>query len=300
MVDRMRVLLTGATGQVGRELLAAFGPIADVVAPTRAELDLERPDTARAAIRSLQPDVVLNAAAYTAVDRAEGDVDRCTVVNVLGPAALAEEAARANALLIHYSTDYVFDGSKRSPYTENDDPAPLNVYGRTKLAGERALAAAGGPHLILRTSWVYGTTGTNFLRTMLQLASERPEIRVVHDQTGAPTWSRRLAWATTQLVARWRSSGDARASGVYHLSAAGCTTWYEFARAILPTSHQGHARTPVRLVPTTSREFVTPAARPSYSVLDNRKVQARFGVVMPDWRSDLHEVLKLLSADSPV
>jgi dTDP-4-dehydrorhamnose reductase len=297
MADRPRVLLTGATGQVGRELMAAFGPVANVLAPTRTELDLEHPETLRAAVRSLRPDIVLNAAAYTAVDRAEKDVERCTAVNALAPATLAEETARSNALLIHYSTDYVFDGTKRSPYVEDDDPAPLNVYGRTKLAGERAIAAAGGPHVILRTSWIYGTTGTNFLRTMLRLASEQPEIRVVHDQVGAPTWSRRLAWATAQLVARWPSAGGEEASGVYHLSAAGSTTWYEFACAILTSESGPHARRPVRVVPTTSREFVTPAARPSYSLLDNGKVRNRFGVVMPDWRSDLNEVLGRLPVD---
>jgi dTDP-4-dehydrorhamnose reductase len=295
MAERPIALVTGATGQVGRELCAILAEDFDVVAPARTTMDLEYPDSVRAAVRSVQPRVVVNAAAYTAVDRAESDVERCTAINSVAPGVLAEETRRVGALLVHYSTDYVFDGAKGAPYVEDDPPAPINVYGRSKLEGERAVAAAGGSHLILRTSWVYGTTGTNFLRTMLRLAAEWPELRVVDDQTGAPTWSRRLAKATATLVRRWLAQDERPESGIYHLTSSGSTTWYGFARAILVEHATVTGTLGVHVVPTTTAEFPTPAVRPRYSVLDNGKVRRRFGVVMPEWSADLAEVLRELS-----
>jgi dTDP-4-dehydrorhamnose reductase len=208
------ILLTGSTGQIGFELLRTLAPLGRVVAPPRAELDMGDPASLRAAVRNLRPDVVVNAGAYTAVDRAESEPDLCAAINAEAPRVLAEEAAALGALMVHYSTDYVFNGTKEAPYTEDDLPAPLSVYGRTKLAGEQGVATAGGRHLILRTSWVYGRRGANFLGTMLRLARERRELRVVSDQTGAPTRSRSIAEVTSALVARMCDGDDDAASGL--------------------------------------------------------------------------------------
>jgi dTDP-4-dehydrorhamnose reductase len=293
--DRPRILLSGATGQLGGELRETLARVGTVIAPSRAELDLTDEATLRQVIRSVRPDVLVNAAAYTAVDRAETDRERCALINAVAPGVLAEETARLGALLVHYSTDYVFDGTLARPYTESDECAPLNFYGRTKLEGERAITAVGGRHLILRTSWIYGLRGANFLRTMWRLALERAEIRVVDDQTGSPTWSRSLAEATAILVPRAYAVQDDTASGVYHLSSAGSTTWCSFARAILSRHDVPDGTMQPRVTPIRTEDYPTAARRPANSVLDCGRIRARFDVTIPDWQSDLERVLDALA-----
>lgn len=291
MSEPPRILLTGASGQLGWELHRLLAPLGEVVAPGRAGLDLENEAALRSAVRDSRPAAVVNAAAFTAVDRAEDEEDRAHAVNAVAPGVLAQEAARAGALMVHYSTDYVFDGSAGRPYREDDATAPLGVYGRTKLQGEAAVAAAGGPHLILRTSWLYGTRGHNFLRTMLRLAREREELRVVSDQTGAPTWSRMAAAATAAVLARLREDGrftlPVALAGVYHLSAGGETTWHGFARALLAADPARAEQRCARVVAIPTSEFPTPARRPAYSVLDNSRLAGAFGVRLPRWDRQL-------------
>jgi dTDP-4-dehydrorhamnose reductase len=282
------IVVTGATGQIGHEVVRELAPLGRVVGLTRAELDLARPAAIRKTIRTLRPRVIVNAAAYTAVDRAESEPELAGVINADAPAVLAEEARRLGALLVHYSTDYVFDGAKGAPYTEKDAPAPLNVYGATKLAGDQAIQAAGGAFVILRTSWVYGARGTNFLRTMLRLARERPELRVVNDQVGAPTSSRAIAAATARLV--WQTGGEP-AAGIYHLTAGGSTTWYDFARRILENDPQRDEQVCRDIIPISTAEFKALAKRPPYSVLDCAAIRDEFGLALPDWREQLALVL---------
>ena len=285
----MKILLTGRTGQVGWELHRCLAPLGEVLAPERAALDLARPDTVAAMVRSLRPDVIVNAAAYTAVDRAEGDPEACFTVNAGSVAVLAQEAARLGALLVHYSTDYVFDGAKRSPYVESDPTAPINTYGRSKLEGEQHIARSGCRSLILRTSWVYAMRGSNFVLTMLRLARERPQLRVVNDQVGAPTWARDIAQATRVALSR-----PAPLEGLFHVSSGGATTWFEFARRIFALS--GLA-TPVVPIPTS--EYPTPAARPAYSVLDSNCFAAATGLRIGAWGERLQACMSESdSADS--
>ena len=274
----MRILLTGAIGQVGWELRKTLAPLGEVAAFGRAELDLRDADRLREAVRAANPDVIVNAAAYTAVDKAESERDAAFAVNAAAPGILAEEAKRNGALLVHYSTDYVFDGAKAAPYVEDDATNPLNVYGASKLAGERAVAASGCRHLILRTSWVYGPRGSNFMLTMLRLAKERPELRVVDDQLGAPTSSLAIARATVQVL-------RPGAHGLYHLAAAGQTTWCGFARAILARAGSATPVTPIR-----TEDYPTPARRPRNSRLDCSRLRADFGVQMASWEEQLGEV----------
>jgi dTDP-4-dehydrorhamnose reductase len=274
----LKVLLTGANGQVGWELRKTLAPLGEVAAFGHAELDLFDTAGLRVAMRAANPDVIVNAAAYTAVDKAESERDAAFAVNALAPGILAEEARKSGALLVHYSTDYVFDGEKPAPYVEEDAPNPLNVYGASKLAGERAIAASGCRHLILRTSWVYGPRGGNFMRTMLRLARERRELRVVDDQVGAPTSSLAIARATAQVL-------RPGAHGTYHLSAAGHTSWCGFARAIL--ARAGIA-TPVTAIRTA--EYPTPARRPRNSRLDCARLRADFGLTLAPWEEQLAEV----------
>jgi dTDP-4-dehydrorhamnose reductase len=294
MSVRPRILLTGGTGQIGWEALRALAPLAEVVAPTRAELDLGDPVATRAAVAGLRPAAVVNCAAYTDVEHAEDDASAAQALNAEAPAVLAAAAARAGALMVHFSTDYVFDGASTVPYAEADEAAPLNVYGRTKREGELAVAAAGGPHLVLRTSWVYGLRGRNFLRTMLRLAAEHDELRVVDDQTGSPTWSRMIAGGLSAILARLcrggRFTGDAAPWGTYHLAAGGETTWHGFAAAILAARPRGDGRVP-RVKAVTTAAFGARATRPAYSVLDCARTDAAFGVRLPDWSSQLRLVL---------
>lgn len=273
------ILLLGRNGQVGWELERALAPLGRVMALGRAEADLSSPDALRRAVRDLRPRWIVNAAAYTAVDRAEEEPEAAFAANAAAPGVLAEEAKRAGAVLVHYSTDYVFDGRKGAPYVEDDAPNPLNVYGRSKLEGERAVQAAGCDHLVLRTTWVYGTRGKNFLLTMLRLMAERAEVRVVADQAGAPTWSRMIAGATAAVMVKCAAGIP---SGVYHLTAGGATTWHGFAQAI-----RDEAGLAAKVTPISTAEYPTPAVRPAYSVLDNGRLAAAFGVALPDWRASL-------------
>lgn len=284
----MRLLLTGSSGQVGSALLRTLPVLGQVIARSRPALDLANPDSIRQAVREAKADVIVNAAAYTAVDQAEKEEALAMAVNRDGPSILAEEAARRGALLVHFSTDYVFDGERRSPYEETDATNPLNTYGRSKLAGERAIQRSGCRHLIFRTSWVYSNTGKNFLLTMLRLAREKKELRVVDDQHGAPTSARMLADAVPAAIeAVLRDPGLA---GVYHMTAQGSTTWCGFARAIVGTR--------ATVVPIRSDEYPTPARRPSNSVLDNAKLEKTFGILLPSWEAGLSGVLARVTIES--
>lgn len=292
----MKILLTGNNGQIGWELRRALAVLGEVVAPPREELDLASADALVAAVRAVRPDLIVNAAAYTAVDRAESESELAMKVNGTAPRILAEEAARYGAALIHYSTDYVFDGRKAGPYSESDAVAPINVYGMTKLAGEEGVAAANPLHLIFRTGWVYGSRGRNFLLTVLRLARERKQIKVVDDQYGAPTPARLVAEATAYAIARLsagrRLDSDRfrEMSGVYHLTAGGRTTWYELACEILRGRQDVATVTPV---PTSG--YPSAARRPQNSVLDNTRLEQRFGIALPDWKSGLRLCLEELA-----
>lgn len=282
----MKILVTGKSGQVGYELMRSLQPLGEVIGIDQDEMDLANLDQVRDVIRRVQPGLIVNPAAYTAVDKAESEPELAMRINGLAPAVMAEEAAKLGASIVHYSTDYVFDGSKPEPYTEADQPCPLNVYGRTKLAGEQAIAASGASYLIFRTSWVYGMRGKNFLLTMMRLASERDELRIVADQHGAPTWCRTLADTTASVLSQANGAGDRAAwwrenSGLYHLTAQGATTWHGFADALLDQA----GKKPV-LVPISSNEYPVPAARPANSRLSCVALMERFGH-LPHWRDAL-------------
>lgn len=281
---RPSILVTGSAGQLGFELVRLLEPHGDIVAADRARLDLADPDAIVAAVRGAKPKLVVNAAAYTAVDLAEKERDLAAAVNARAPGILAEEAKRAGAVLVHYSTDYVFDGASTTPYAEDAPTAPLNVYGATKLDGERAVAAVGGASLVFRTSWVYGRRGRNFLRTIERLAAERDELRIVADQIGVPNWSRTLAEATERLVGQGLPALAER-TGLYHLSSTGRASWYEFAQAIVGTAAKP------RVVPITTAEYPLPARRPAFAVLDTSHFTATFGFALPDWRDALARCL---------
>ena len=280
---RPTILLTGASGQLGRELAAALSACGTLVACDRTSLDIADPAAIERVVRRASPQFIVNAAAYTAVDRAETERELAFAVNGHAPGVLAAEAVRCGATLIHYSTDYVFDGTRKTPYDEDAAPGPLNAYGASKLAGEQAIARSGACALTLRTSWVYGRHGQNFLLTMQRLAAQRDEIRVVADQRGVPNWTRAIAGATATLIRRG-AADLARHAGLYHVSSAGETTWYEFARTIL-------AGSPVRVTPITTADYPTPARRPAYGVLDSSRFARVFGIAFPSWKQMLTECL---------
>ena len=258
----------------------------------RLALDLANPDAIRKAVRDSRPALIVNAAAYTAVDRAESEPELAMAINGIAPGVLAEEAQRLNALLLHYSTDYVFDGTKTQPYIESDTPNPLNVYGKTKLAGEQAIQAVGAAHYILRTSWVYAAEGANFLNTMLRLAHERPELRIVDDQTGAPTWAHAIADMTAQMLLV-RSRGDsAPRSGLYHLTATGAVTWFGFAKAILAHAEDMLDIPAPRLHPIATADYPLPARRPVNSILDTALVSKAFGIQPASWQDMLAQCMQ--------
>ena len=290
-----KILVFGRVGQVGWELRHKLACIGRVVSVDYPEIDFSKPDTIRAAVRAAEPNVIINAAAYTAVDKAETTPDPAWAINATGPGVIAEEAKRLGALMVHYSTDYVYNGAKPSPWVETDAPGPLNVYGQTKLAGDEAIAAVGGDYVILRTSWVYGARGANFLLTMLRLAKERPELRIVDDQTGSPTTSECIAQATAQIVAQVLApaGGLNGRSGVYHLTNSGATTWFGFANTFLSKQPAGPKLTPI---PTS--EYPVPARRPVNSVLSCQRIADTFGVRMPPWEDALDLVLETLSEAS--
>jgi dTDP-4-dehydrorhamnose reductase len=288
----MRLMVTGANGQVGWQLGRSLAALGDVVALDRRQCDLSRPDQLPELICAVKPDVIVNAAAYTAVDEAEREESLATIVNGTAVGVMAQEARRTGALLVHYSTDYVFDGLKDSPYAEEDPPHPLNAYGRSKLKGEIAVQQAGGFYLILRTSWVYGARGRNFLRTMLRLLREREELRVVADQIGGPTSAAEIARATAVAIeaAIGERAHGQFASGLFNLTASGATSWYGFAAAILEgaTDRGLLAPSPApRLVPIASEDYPLPAARPKNSRLAGVRLKCRFGIALPSWKEGL-------------
>ena len=301
----MRILVTGIAGQVGRDLLAELAPAGDVVGLDRAAMDLASPQSIRDAVRRVSPGIIVNPAAYTAVDRAESEPELAMRVNGEAASVLAQEARRLGAWLVHYSTDYVFDGTKPTPYREDDPTGPVSVYGRTKLAGEQAIAASGCRHLILRTSWVYSLHGRNFLLTMQRLAGERDELRVVADQLGAPTTSLAIAQATARLLARLRAPAEGL-DGIYHMTCGGATSWCGFAQAIverlphiaqalgLPAPQRRPSVTAIR-----TEDYPTPARRPANSVLDNGKLQRTFGIRLPDWEQAFDALLDSAVAPAP-
>jgi dTDP-4-dehydrorhamnose reductase len=284
----MRILITGKNGQVGTELSRLYHSHDDVVLTGRDECDLGNEQAIRDVVRRVKPAVIINAGAYTAVDQAEKERGRCFAINADAPRVLAQEAARLDALLIHYSTDYVFNGEKPAPYLETDPIDPVSVYGASKAAGEAAIVEAGCRYIVLRTSWVYAAHGKNFLRTMLRLGAERPELRVVDDQVGAPTSAAAIAAATARLLQQHAEPGAPTATGIYHMTAAGSTSWCGFARSIFSA---GTLANQPRVQPIPSSEYPTPARRPANSVLANDKFADTFGFRLSGWQQQLHEVL---------
>jgi dTDP-4-dehydrorhamnose reductase len=301
----MRVLLLGSNGQVGTELRRSLAPLGTVIAGTRKGslddgtpcevADFDAPESLRDLVERVAPDVVVNAAAHTQVDKAESEPEAAFRANAESPAVLAAACERGNALLVHYSTDYVFNGSGNRPYREDDPVAPLGVYGESKLAGEQAIQRSGARHLIFRTAWVYAGHGRNFMRTMLRLAGERDELRVVADQYGTPTPAALIADVTARILAQGQApdaGGLALPSGLWHLTPTGQTSWHGFAEAIVDRAHAlGRLAKRPRVVPITTPEFPTPAARPAYSVLDCGKLQREFGIELPGWQEALDGVL---------
>ena len=297
------ILLTGATGQVGGELLNTLSPLGEVIAPSRSTLDLANLQSIRDTIRTLRPRWIVNPAAYTAVDKAESEPELAYAVNRDAVRAIGEEAATIGAGVIHFSTDYVFDGTGTKPYVETDPTNPVSVYGASKLAGEQALAQTGAAHLIFRTSWVYGARGKNFLLTILKLAREREHLRIVGDQHGAPTWSRDLAQMTAHVISQAETAANgqdlstalADSSGIYHASGAGETTWHGFAAEAIRRQREREPNTRfAELEAITTAEYPTPAKRPANSRMNCAKLNQRFGWRMPDWHDSLREVLSEL------
>jgi len=292
-----KILIFGGTGQVGFELQRKLATVGQIVGIGGPRVDFSRADLIRAAVRAAEPAVIVNAAAYTAVDKAESEPELAAAVNGVAPGVLAEEAKRLGCLLVHYSTDYVFDGAKQGPYLETDTPNPLNVYGRTKLAGDEAILAVGGDALILRTTWVYGPRGSNFLLTMLRMAKERPELRIVDDQIGAPTSSEAIAQATAEILARILApagGGLQGRGGIYNLTCAGETSWFGFAKSFLTTEAQLSGTKLPNLIPIKTSEFPRPAKRPANSRLSCRRLEETFGVRMPTWEAALGRVFDTL------
>lgn len=298
----MKLLVTGANGQVGFELVRSLMPVGEVVALTRGECDLSQPDAIARVVDAHKPDVIINAAAYTAVDRAESEEELATRINGEAPAALALAARSVGALLLHYSTDYVFDGDKDSPWDESDPVSPLNAYGRSKLAGERAIVTSGADFIILRTTWVFAARGANFVRTMLRLGHERDTLKVVADQFGAPTWARNIADASAHLVvAAQRERAEGRfASEVLHLASQGETSWQGFATEIFAEFRRQRPDAVLRVAsvaPIPSSEYPTPARRPANSRLDCSRLASRFGIRLPRWQDALARCLQEIGAD---
>lgn len=287
------IMLIGKNGQIGWELQRTLAPLGGVVTLDIKQLDLANPDQIRERVREIKPNLIVNAAAYTAVDKAEEEPELAMAINGTAPGVLAEEAKRLGAAIVHYSTDYVFDGTKTTPYTEKDEPAPLSVYGRSKLEGERAIQHSGAAHLILRTSWVYGLRGHNFLLTILRLAREREEIKVVDDQIGSPTWSRLVAQATAQILVQ-RETVLAGADGIFHLTAAGQTSWCNFAKVAIAQAYSPGVL-PVKIVPIPTSAYPAAARRPAWSLLSNSKLNQTFGLALPDWEDTLRMVLERFS-----
>jgi dTDP-4-dehydrorhamnose reductase len=295
---RPRILILGAAGQVGQELKRSFADTGDIIACSRTSADLASPDQLRAMVRNTAPDVILNAAAYTAVDRAESEPKLAMAVNALAPGILAEEALRAGALLVHYSTDYVFDGTKTGPWEETDVPNPLNVYGASKLAGEDEIRRVGGRYLIFRTSWVYGPHGKNFLLTMLRLGRERDSLDIVDDQIGTPTSSIELADVTRDIISgilEGRFGSTNSWTGLYHMTCGGSVSWCGFAQAIFTRAQALLGGKIPSVNPIPSSKYPAAARRPQYSALSNEKLYARFSIRLAPWESALDAVIRGLT-----
>ncbi len=295
----MKILVTGVLGQVGHALQKTLSDTHEIVAVDREQMNLSDVQAIHDAIAAIRPNLVINPAAYTAVDKAESEPELAYAINATAPRIIAEAAAKVGAGLIHFSTDYVFEGNQTSPYTETDVVNPLSIYGQTKLAGELAIQAVGLPHLILRTSWVYGTHGKNFLKTILRLSAERDQLSIVDDQWGAPTSSQSIAVAVRDLINVWDQANQSQ-SGIYHFTNAGSTSWYGFAKAIL-ASYEAQAAAldlPSLQIKSDSIsaiktiDYPTPAARPANSRLDNTKMRSTFGVALPQWELGLQEVMQ--------
>ncbi len=295
-----RILLIGKTGQVGHYLLQSLAPLGDVIAPDRETLDFLRPDSIRSAIREARPDIIVNAGGMTLVDPIESEPEPAMQANGVAPGIIAEEARRCNALLVHYSTVFVFDGTKREPYAEDDAPAPVNAYGRSKLAGEDAIAAAGGDYLILRASWTYSDRRSNFPLALLKLAREKKELAVVDDQVGSPTWARAYAETTAELLKQPSRVREHR--GIYHLSSAGQTTRYRWAREIirLAQEYTGQESGWATLRPIATSEYPLVAARPLYTVVSNARFHSAFGIRMSPWEDQLRAFLREWAARQSV
>ncbi len=293
-----RFLITGANGQLGFELQRALAPLGGGIALDRAGCDLSSADSIRAAVRAAKPDVIFNAGAYTAVDKAESEPDQAHAINAVAPGVIGEEAAKIGALVVHYSTDYVFDGKKSCAYSETDATNPLGVYGKTKREGENALAASTPSHLIFRTSWVFGLHGKNFIKTILRLASERSELKIVADQFGAPTGAAFLADVSAHIAARYlRDGADSFPVGLYHLAPSGQTSWHGFARHVVAKATAANWKlqaTPDSILPITTPDYPTPAARPANSRLNTSKFGEAFGFQLPDWKTGVDQMLAVL------
>jgi len=289
----MKILLTGKTGQIGKELNNIVGDLGNLITVDREQLDLSKPNSIEPVILDIKPDIIINPAAYTAVDKAEEEPDLAMTVNAIAPGLLAKAAKKVGAGLVHYSTDYVFDGCSGISYKEEDAPNPLNVYGQSKLAGEKAVAKFGIPFLIIRTGWVYSIHGKNFFRTIKKLAKEKDIIEVIDDQIGAPTWARSVALKTHQtlkqcLNKKWLKKKDPSLSGIFHLTCQGKTSWHGFAREILNMSD---ASQNIKLIAIPTSDYPTPATRPSNSLLNNEKIQKVFGLDMPNWEDALKDCM---------
>lgn len=311
----MRILLLGAAGQLGRELAVSLAPLGELHLATRQgkappglkalSVDLDLPVRLREVVREIRPHLLVNAAAFTAVDRAEDEPETAHQINAVAPGVLAEECLEQGTLLVHYSTDYVFSGESSRPWRETDPTVPLNIYGHSKLGGEEAIRLVGCPHLILRTGWVYGAHGNNFLATMLRLARERERLEIVADQTGAPTWTRSLAAATNAVLSRLVESPDPGAAldgrgGTYHLAASGETSWCDYARHIFRLAREnGLIENVPEVTATTSEAFGARARRPVYSVLDSSRARDVFGITMPSWQDSVARCLADLAGKAP-
>lgn len=288
-----RILLTGKNGQVGWELQRALSVLGEVIAFDSKGLNLAEPSALRSLIQASRPHVIVNAGAYTAVDKAESETAIANSINSKGPSILAEEARRCGAILVHYSTDYVFDGKATTPYLESFSTSPLNAYGQSKLLGEQAIIESSCKHLIFRTSWVYANRGKNFLLTMLNLARTKPSLSIVDDQLGAPTWCRSIAEGTAQVLARVLNTHNNEYWGIYNMTCADQTSWFGFAKAIFETARVFDPTFPTpELKPITTQEYPTPAKRPAYSVLDNHKLQNAFQIALPHWKRALELCLQ--------
>lgn len=283
------ILLIGSNGQVGQELQHILQPYGNIITVARPTIDLTQPDTIREVIRENQPQIIINAAAYTAVDKAESEPELASAINAIAPGIMGEEAAKLGSFLIHISTDYVFDGNHSRPYQETDATNPINVYGRTKLAGEQAVQNTSSQYLILRTAWVYGTFGkSNFVKTMLRLGTQRPELRVVADQIGSPTWAKDIAKAIAQIIPKLSSE----IVGIYNYTNSGVASWYDFAVTLVEEAQQlGYNLNVQRTVPISTAEYPTPAHRPSYSVLSTAKIAKVLETHPPHWRLSLKQML---------